>query len=343
MKTFLNILFVRLRFVFVFVAVALVIGNWERITNVVRQWMGPPARIVVRGDNEWFCPMHPAVVSDEKIKCPICGMDLSERKRGDKPVLSAGVLSSISLTPQRIRQGGIASIEVGYRPLVREIRTVGTLARDERRIWDISARVDGRIEKLLINTVGAVMKQGEPMLELYSPELMTTVAELRLSVQRELTPNAEAARKRLRLWGLAEAQIATLETSTEPAERFPIPAPYGGTVTAKYVHEGHTLHAGDKLYEIADLSRLWLEAHLFERDIALVKPGQAVHIAAEAHPGRHFDGHVTFVHPVVEAATRTVKVRVELDNADGALKPDMYVTAHLSVPIGRTAEVFWGC
>jgi Cu(I)/Ag(I) efflux system membrane fusion protein len=345
MKTFFNILFVRLRFIFVFVAVALVVGNREYLTALAKRMMGrPPEGPAAAGAFEWYCPMHPTVVrNDATEKCPICGMPLSKRRRGEKPELPEGVLASLTLSPQRVRQAGIAAVQIGYRPLEREIRTVGTLARDERRIRDVTARVAGRIEKLHANFVGAAVKEGEPLLEIYSPEMATTVAELRLSSERRLEANAEAARRRLALWGLADAQVAALEAGTLAAERVPILSRVTGTVTARHVLEGRTVAAGESLLEISDLSRLWLEAHLFERDFPLARVGMTVEIASEAYPGRRFEGRVAFVQPTLDAPTRTVRVRVELENPDGALKPGLYVTARLRVPIGRTAEVFWGC
>lgn len=338
-----NFLMVRLRFVFIFVAVGLVVFYWPAITNVVDRATRPSkAPDGVTGEFEWYCPMHPSVIrADDSEKCPICGMPLSKRKVGETTPLPPGVLASVSLTPARVRQAGISTVEIGYRPLMREIRTVGVLKMDERRLWDVTARVEGRIEALHANYVGAPLVAGEPMMEIYSPPMLTSVTELRLSVGRP--GMADAARTRLRLWGLTDEMIAHIETSDDPMERIPIPSPVTGIVIVKSVHEGHYLQAGEHIFEVADLSRLWMEAEIFERDIGLVRVGQSVIVTTESHEGESFTGQVSLVYPSVRADTRTVRVRVDLENDDGRLKPDMYVSAVLHVPLGRRAEVSYGC
>ena len=255
--TVLRILFVRLRFVLVFAAVGLLVGNWERLMNVVDRLTRPSASAdVAAGDVEWFCPMHPTVVrQDPKEKCPICGMPLSKRKRGAAAELPAGVLHRLSLTPTRVRQAGIGTEEIGYRTLVREIRTVGTIQWDERRLTHISARIAGRADELFINFTGVRVAKGDPVYKLYSPELVTTQEEYLLALKGledvRSKPDAgegavarakrlvDSARERMRLWGITDAQIADLEKSGTPKTHLTIESPIAGTVIEKDIHAGH--------------------------------------------------------------------------------------------------------
>jgi Cu(I)/Ag(I) efflux system membrane fusion protein len=351
----------RLRFIFMFIIVGLIVGNWTFITNVADRVTRPSkSDSGVQGELEWYCPMHPSVVrADETQKCPICGMGLSKRKRGEKVRLPAGILSQIQLTPHRIRQAGIGTVEVGYRTLVREIRTVGTIDWDERRLAHISARVAGRADELYVNFVGVKVKQGDPVYRLYSPDLVTTQEEYLLALKAldelkaQASPSedallrakrlADSARERLRLWGITEAQVAELEKTRKAQTYLVIYSPISGTVIEKDIHAGHYVTVGEDPYTIVDDSVVWVNAEIFERDIALVKEGQEVEITAEAYPGEKFAGTVSFIQPTLEKDTRTVKVRIDAENREAKLKPGMYVTAALRLPLGRRGEVFYGC
>ena len=179
------------------------------------------------GDVEWFCPMHPSVVRAEPGNSPICGMPLSQRKRGAIAKPPEGVLSRLQLSPYRIRQAGLATEEIRYRPLVRDVRAVGFIAYDERRLTDLSARVAGRVDELFVNFDGVRVRANEPVYKIYSPDLVTTQEEYLLAmktldeisqvdqhdkeVAARATRLAEAARQRLRLWGISDAQIAEIE------------------------------------------------------------------------------------------------------------------------------------
>lgn len=361
LSTFLRILFVRLRFIMVFVVVGLLVGNWDRIMNVVDRMTRPlKSADFVSGDSEWFCPMHPTVIrQDPKEKCPICGMPLSKRKKGEKAVLPAGVLQRVELTPLRIRQAGVGTDEVGYRTLVREIRTVGTIVWDERKLAHLSARIAGRADELFINFAGVRVKKGDPAYKLYSPELVTTQEEYLLALKglediRSRTGADEAAvararrlsdsaRERMRLWGITDEQLAELEKSGKSKTHLTIYSPIAGIVIEKDIHAGHYVKVGEDPYTIVDDSVVWMQADVFERDLALIRQGQVVEIKAEAYPNEAFRGTVAFIAPQLDAATRTVKVRVDVPNPESRLKSGMYVTASLRVPVGKSSEVFYGC
>lgn len=356
--TFIKVLFVRLRFILVFVVVGFVVGNWSWITNVVDRYTRPgKGSDMVSGDHEWFCPMHPSVVrNNADAKCPICGMPLSKRKKGEKVQLPAGVLGRLQLSPYRVRQAGLATEEVGYKNLVREIRTVGLVEWDERRYADISARVTGRADELYVNFTGVRIKKGDPIYRLYSPDLVSTQEEYLLalrSIQDTKDAGADAAartrrlaessRERLRLWGITDEQIAELEKTMKAQTHLTISSPVSGIVVKKDIHAGHQVNMGDDPYTVVDDSIVWMQAEVFEKDMSLVRLGQKVEITTEAFPGRSFDGTVAFIAPEVSVETRTVKVRVDVPNPERAFKAGMYVTALLRAPLGRQQEVFYGC
>lgn len=350
-------LFLRLRFIFVFIAIGLVVGNWDWIVNAAEKLTRGKGDDLVKGDFEWFCPMHPSVVRDHnREKCPICSMPLSKRKRGEKMELPPGVLHRLQLSPVRIRQAGVASEEIAYRTLVREIRTVGALEWDERKIAHPSARIAGRVDELYVNFVGQRLKKGDPLYKLYSPDLVTTQEEYLLALRTlaELKGADEASigrarrladstRERLRLWGIADGQIAELETSKKAQTHLVIPSPIAGVVIKKDIDIGHYVAVGEDPWTVADDSAFWMQAQVFERDLGLVKEGQPVEITTEAHPGKPYLGRVAFIAPEVQPDTRTARVRVEVPNPDGALRPGMTVSAVFRVPLGKSGEVFYGC
>jgi Cu(I)/Ag(I) efflux system membrane fusion protein len=359
-KQLAKTLFVRLRFILVFAAIGVVVGNWSLIMNLVDRWTRGTGADQVTGDHEWFCPMHPTVVrANDREKCPICGMPLSRRKKGETVALPPGVLSRLQLSPQKIRMGGIGVEEIGFRSLLREIRTVGSLEWDERKIAHPSARIAGRVDELYVNFTGQKIKAGDPLYKLYSPDLVTTQEEYLLSLRtldelkagsKEGDPAverakrlADAGRERMRLWGITDAQLAELEKTRKAQTHLVIASPVGGTVIKKDVDIGHYVEVGADAWTVADDSAFWMQAQVFERDLGLVKVGQSVELFAEAYPGRSFSGKVAFIAPEVMPDTRTAKVRVEVPNPDAALKAGMTMTAFLRIPLGRSGEVFYGC
>jgi RND family efflux transporter MFP subunit len=353
-------LFVRLRFIFIFVAIGLVVGNWERIVNHATRLFEIGRKAAGAGEFEWYCPMHPSVVREsDKEKCPICFMNLSRRRRGEEPKLPPGVRARLQLTPEKILMGGVAVEEIGYRNLVREIRTVGTLEWDERKIAYPSVRIAGRVDELYVNFTGQKIRKGDPLYKLYSPDLVTTQEEylLALKALEEIRAAsrdddsavgrarrlADSARERMRLWGITEEQLAELEKSRKAQTHLVIASPIGGVVTKKGIDIGHYVMVGEDPWTVADDSLLWMQARVFERDLGLVREGQLVEISAEAFPGKTFTGKAAFISPELEAETRTAKVRVEIPNPEAKFKAGMFVTAVFRVPVGRSGEIFWGC
>jgi len=344
---------VRLRFIMVMVATAAIVGYWDTLMNYYDKWTRPAqAPDVVKGEEiEFYCPMHPNIARAEMGNCPVCGMPLSKRKKGAAITLPPGILSRIQLSPYRIRLAGLATSPVTHELLSKEIRTVGIVEYDERRLAKITARIPGRVDKLFVSFTGQAVAKGEPLVSIYSPELVSTQDELLLAVkaQKALKDSpvklgddgslVEAAKRRLRLWGITDAQIEKLEKTAQAETHMTFNSPIGGIVTEKKLLEGHYVQEGSDLYTVADLSVLWMQARVYEDEISWVKLGQAVEITSTAYPGQVLTGAVSFIAYVVDSATRTVNVRVDIQNTDLKLKPGMYVLATIRIPAGKVEEI----
>ena len=250
----------------------------------------------------------------------------------------------VHLTPEQERALGVRYVTVQRRHLERTIRTVGRVVASESRIADVTPKVDGFVETLWVNTTGEAVRAGQPLLTLYSPDLLAAQEELviaRRLVERvgdesaEAAQNAQAmlesARRRLRYWDITEEQIRQLEEGGEVTKALTLVSPVDGIVLEKSVNEGQRVMPGTMLYRIADLSEVWVEGEVFERDLALIEDGAEAHIEVNAFPGQHFMGQVDFMYPVMDVTSRTNRVRVAMPNAAGALKPGMFATMFFDV------------
>ncbi len=281
----------------------------------------------------WTCSMHPQVRLPGPGRCPICGMDL----------IPASKLSA--KRAEREAVAGFETVPVTYRELAKVVRTVGKLDYNERRVAFIAARIAGRVDRLYADFTGITVKEGDHLVDIYSPELYSAQSELILAlgayeraqagaraIGRDYTQsNIEAARTKLLLWGITPAQLAEIEKTRKIRTHLTIYAPIGGTIIQKEVRIGQYVAEGDLLYRIADLDPIWLYMDVYEYDIGWVRYGQAVDVALEAYPGETFRGTVTFIDPFLNDQTRAVRVRVNLPNADRRLKPAMYATASIRV------------
>jgi len=257
---------------------------------------------------------------------------------------------TVKLTPEMLKRSDIRVAPVEYRTLVREIQTVGEIIYDERRVKVVSAWIGGRIDKLHVNFTGVNVKKGEPLAELYSPELISTQQEYILALETrdkmeaggnkealtEANDLVNATRQRLLFWGISEQQIGEMEKSCQVVcSEVTIQAPIGGTVIHKAALEGQYVKTGDKLYTIADLSTVWAMADIYEDEMAWVKPNQKVTIKSTAYPEHTFSGTVSFIEPFLNKQTRSVKVRMDVPNTGLILKPGMFVDARLKIPQGE--------
>lgn len=335
-----RVVLVRLRFIGLMVVVALIVASWDTILARLQRFTRPAVApdSVGAADHEYYCPMHPNVVRAEAANCPICGMPLSKRKKGEPETLPPGVLARVQLAPNRVRLAGVATTPVTRRALERVIDTVGTIDVDERRLARISSRVRGRVDDLFVDFTGVEVQAGEPLVNLYSQDLFTSSRELLLA-RGQGGPVFQAARQRLLLWGLSAEQLDAMLERGEPTVHVKVPSPISGTVMSKNVVAGDYVDEGTPMYTVADLSVLWMIARVFEDEATLVHLGQRVEIRASAYSDRVFEGFVSFVDPRIDARTRTVGVRVDVPNVAKLLRPGMYVRASLRTPIGPTGKV----
>ena len=288
----------------------------------------------------WTCSMHPTVRQPGPGKCPICGMDL----------IKAGELK-LSEAARKLAEVELAPVERRF--VTRQIRMIGRVGYDETRLAHITAWVGGRIDKLYVDYTGVTVKKGDHMVWLYSPDILAAQEELLQSVKavhelarsgsesvrRTALATVTAAREKLRLWGLTLGQIMEIERRGAPEDHMTIYAPVGGVVVHKHVVEGMYVKTGARIYGIADLSQVWVKLDAYESDLAWVRYGQEVEFATEAYPGEGFKGRIAFVDPILDAKTRTVKLRVNVPNPDGRLKPGMFVRATVLAKMAKGGKV----
>ena len=258
------------------------------------------------------CPMHPWIHSDHAgEKCTICGMALVASSTATAP---AGI---VALTPSIVTTIGVETSTVSRQPLIRTLRVAGRIEDDDTRHRILAARVPGRIEKLHINYVGAEVAAGDPLITLFSPDVLTAqrvyIERLRASAAIAATDLA-AARERLLELGLTVADVAALEISLQPTATVTVRAPFAGTVVSKSVYEGQYVGASDRLLELADFSRMWFVFDAYEQDIPWLTIGQSIEFTTRAVPGETMHAPIDFIDPNFDETTRTAKVRAILPN-----------------------------
>ena len=301
----------------------------------------------------YHCPMHPSYVSDKPGDCPICGMRLVPMESSAPPAADARDDSAgravLTLSAERRQMLGVRSDVVRRTALERTIRTVGRVAVDERRLHHIHTKYEAYVEQLYVDFTGKFVRRGEPLLSLYSPELVATQQEYLLAyrAQKQLGGSAlpqvarsgidllEAARQRLLLWDIRPADIERLESSGEARRTLDLHSLVSGYVVQKTAYHGMRVTPPDTLFDIADLSHLWVLADVYESDLAAVRLGMPAELSVPYLPGGSWRGTVTYVAPMVEEKTRTIKVRVDVDNSKEELKPEMYADVTLRTALGE--------
>lgn len=339
----------RLRFIAVLAAIGVVITQWDLLSAYYDKWTRPvDGAAAAARDVEWFCPMHPTIVRDNgRDKCPICFMPLSKRKKGasHEEVLPAGVVNRVQLSPYRVVLAGVQTAPVDYQPLSKEITAVGYVEFNERSVKNVSARVKGRIDTLNVNETGQMVDAGDVLASLYSPELNVTMQNLLDAQKRGSRDMMESSRSRLQLLGIGSDQVDDILKAGKANTHLRIRSPIAGHVVKKYIVEGDYVEEGTPLYRIADLSTVWIQAQIYEDDLAFLPADQAhkpgtqlfadplpVTATTRAYPDEVFQGLLTFIYPHVDQQTRTVTVRFELNNPGHKLRPGTTATVRIKVP-----------
>jgi len=301
-------------------------------------------------------PMHPAYKSDKPGTAPDCGMDLVPVYADEKESTTDGSAlppGAVKISAEKQQLIGVQTGFVESRDVQKMIRTVGQIAYAEPKLAYVTTKFEGYIEVLFVDYTGKLVEKGQPLFSVYSPELVSTQEEYLLALRAqksleqstigEVTASAntllESAKRRLHLWDISDKQIAELERSGKITKTLNIYSPIRGHVVEKMALAGLKVMPGMNLYQIADLSTVWVLADVYEYEIPSIKIGQEATITLSYYPGEAFKGRVTYIYPYLTADTRTVKVRLELPNPGEKLKPQMYANVELKSSYGKQLTV----
>ncbi len=330
---------------------AVIIGGAAASLTGCSQSQGAPS------EQLYSCGMHPQVIQNKPGNCPICGMKLTPvRRQGagvQNPKASVTESSSmkgdvegsvITIDPATTQNMGLRTASVTRGPLRRMIRTVGIVDYDETALSEVSTKFRGWVEKLYVDATGKQMHRGEPLFEIYSPELYLAETEYLLSLGSTTNHENMAAELRrtasltkLRYWDISDDQIAELERTRTAKKTLHVKAPRDGIVVEKMVVEGQMVETGAKLYKLADLATVWVQAQVYEQDLPFIKLGQEAVVSLASQPDPKFRGRVTYLYPMVDDKTRTARVRMEFHNPGYFLKPGMYTTVEMSAELAPSA------
>jgi Cu(I)/Ag(I) efflux system membrane fusion protein len=284
----------------------------------------------------WTCSMHPQIRMAKPGKCPLCGMDLiplnSETAHMDS--------NAVVLSDDAAKLANIETFIVTRQNPKKEIRLYGKVQADERLLQSQVAQIPGRIEKLMVNFTGEKVDKGQILATVYSPELITAQQELFETSKTKLDQPEiyEATKEKLRQWKLTESQIEKIESSSKIQRNFEVLSGTSGIVTSRRVNNGDYISPGKVLYEITDLSRVWILFDVYESDLPFLHVGDEISFSLQALPGKNYSGKLIFIDPVIDPLTRVAKVRVETENQLGKLKPEMFATGSISSNLGEYGD-----
>jgi len=337
------------------------------------------------------CPMHPNYTSDKPGECPICGMDLVPVEKEEKPTPKKKIMYrstmnpneisdkpgkdsmgmemvpfeveeigtpevsgriQVRISPERQQMIGIKSEIVKLRPFHKLLRTVGRVDYVEPNMVLVNIKFDGWVEKLYVNSTGMMIKKGEPLLDIYSPELVSAQKEYLLALKADksfeknsgldsgsLSSILKSAKEKLRLWDIQEGEIKKLELTGEVKKILTLYSPGSGFVIEKNVLQGQKIMSGENLYKIADLRKVWIYGEVYEYELPFVKAGQEVIISLPYYPSESFKGKITYIYPYLNAETRTNRIRIEVENPDFKLKPEMYANLEIHIDYGQKLAI----
>jgi Cu(I)/Ag(I) efflux system membrane fusion protein len=295
---------------------------------IVAWFRGPaePAALPVSEEAVYTCAMHPHVRQHGPGKCPICAMDLVQARTGS---------AEVAIEADRQQLLGVRTGTVELRPVAAEIRAVGRVAFDQTRLEDVTVKYGGYIGRLHVEQTGQAVRRGQTLFTLYSPELyaaqqeyLAILASQKAARQTSVPDRADylvaAARQKLRLWDLSDAQVRRIEETGEALREIAVPSPASGYVVEKDVVQGAAVQPGMRLFRIAGLDRVWVEAEVYESELPRVRAGQSAVVTLPYLPGEELRGRVSLILPALNPESRTGRVRIEIANRNGLLKPDMY-------------------
>ncbi|HNW57278.1 MAG TPA: efflux RND transporter periplasmic adaptor subunit [Bacteroidales bacterium] len=277
----------------------------------------------------WTCAMHPHIRMSQPGKCPICGMDLIPLAQGSITSIDP---DAVHFTPEAAQLANVLTSAVSKQTPVKEVRLYGKVEADERLLQSQVAHIPGRIESLNVNFTGERVIVGQTLGQIYSPELITAQQELLEAAKTKENQRAiyEAAKEKLRQWKLTDNQIFEIEASGEINNTINIVSNTSGVITSRRVNKGDYVSQGTVLFDIADLSKVWIMFDAYESDLQFIKNDEKISFTLQALPGENYTGKILFIDPVIDPVTRVAKVRVETDNRQGKLKPGMFATGNIT-------------
>lgn len=292
----------------------------------------------------FYCPMAAEHVQEEPGKCPLCGMKLVEKKpQATASAAPVPGLTTVAITAETRQRMGLKLGTVEKRALTGAVRTSARIVVNETRQHRVTTKIEGWVDKLFVATTGEAIKKGDPLLTLYSPDLVSAQAEYLIAVAGVKTHGGDsllaASRRRFELWDISDEQIDRLEKSGKAEKYLTLYAPASGWVTERMVLAGQKIMPGEPLMVISDLTEIWADADIYQSDLPHVKVGIPVEVTLPYWPGQVFTGKVSFISPTLNPLTRTLNARLEIHNPDLLLKPEMYATATLKLEHGEKLAV----
>lgn len=308
----------------------------------------------------WSWPVLAQDHSGDKAPSAAAGKSKTALTPVNPPAQATQDVPQVELSPQQQKLIGVKTVKVTMRPLQKVVRTVGRLEADERKLATVNSKIEGWIEKLYVNATGSYVKKGDPLAEIYSPELVATQQEFLTALKwtKETTARQEgaeqnkastlgrllasdaratlaASRQRLLLWDISDEQIKKIEESEKTIRTLTLYSPVNGFVMQKMAIAGMRVMPGEKLFDVADLSSLWVIADIYEYELPLIKVGNRALITLAYLPGRELPSQIDYIYPGIAAETRTVKVRLKLANPENKLKPQMFGNVEIKINLGR--------
>jgi len=313
---------------------------------------------------------HSAPQATEKPKAAAPQTKVPSQEQQEQAVQEA---PQVEITPELQQRIGVKTVKAIVKPIQKTIRTVGRIEIDERNQATVNTKIEGWIEKLYVDYTGRYVKKGEPLAEIYSPELLATQQEfintkkwvgkqtiptpqeghnhgakaetpepasvLKQMLEKDAAATLEAARQRLRLWDMSKAQIKKIEETGQPVRTITLYSPVSGYITQKMAIQGMKVMPGEKLFDVADLSHVWIVADIYEYELSAVRVGQPVKITLSYFPGREWASKIDYIYPIFSAETRTAKVRLTLPNPRGELKPQMFTNVEIRINLGKKLTI----